>query len=739
MSKQRKRVIANGNDDANSHETTGLDMLQFTALHSEHINRSQAEQPVQETTDSDTARYRLKIQPQPPRYPFVSQYFGIKIFLVDHKDTMKVDSRIPIEVTLIYNNGEKVPDQSILEIEGGPDIIISTQGMASARFRIRDVSMKHENRRFCLKFACKMDSSGYMNQIVSPIISGEMTVIQHKLEIQPTPSFPKTWYKDEGGRDKFIEIQAKLLNQNNETVIDREVPLRVVLTYDGDSENEVKNQSILKMSNDSSAKIDSRTGTALLKVRIEEVSKNHQKQAFCVKIAPDTSFSPANYDIAMDVSPAIVVKSKRNKRNRKDAFRGMDKKAKMDMSSHIAASSLLNMSGPALDSSAFNAEQIANVQNKGDFSLVLHMTRSWCQYVMQGFEQMEWQHVGFEVMEGGQLNLHRPLYRCPGCWAYKDTLREPRHREDCVIAKATQTFKRCSIDESLSKMVNALSASSKGKSTVGTNRMIIDKSARENVSRSGVLEKETSVAEKRASKSDLQQSNLNGSKDAELKWGDAKARSQGQENPTSTLAAAAALARASIGDKKTVSLPPDFKRPKKASKNSIEPAKAPEPPVPTILPMPTSGLPPSLLPVPASSRNLSLGFLKSPLDEVFSTGPLDTLTDENKVQAILVVQSPNGFPAFDKDEKLAGFYVYDEANMVVTFYKISQYNLSSEQIHEIEELLRLHKNGKGEKGLVVTKEQEITLQKMKEQVMMSIFQLIEDAQGFTLPTESFGI
>ena len=81
----------------------------------------------------------------------------------------------------------------------------------------------------------------------------------------------------------------------------REVPLRVGLVYEtgetGDNV-EVKNQSILKLSNvrtfyvavevevcafhslfdqDSVTRVD-KTGKVVLRVRIEEVSKNHQKQ-----------------------------------------------------------------------------------------------------------------------------------------------------------------------------------------------------------------------------------------------------------------------------------------------------------------------------------------------------------------------------------------------------------------------------------------------------------------------------
>jgi hypothetical protein len=45
-----------------------------------------------------------------------------------------------------------------------------------------------------------------------------------------------------------------------------------------------------------------RDGRVTVRARIEEVSKNHQKQAFCFKLTPDAIFSPANYDISADIS-----------------------------------------------------------------------------------------------------------------------------------------------------------------------------------------------------------------------------------------------------------------------------------------------------------------------------------------------------------------------------------------------------------------------------------------------------
>lgn len=71
------------------------------------------------------------------------------------------------------------------------------------------------------------------------------------------------------------QSQVHLLGPSGAEVKSRRVPLRLVLMYD--NMHRVQNQEILKLSPDSKLVIDEH-GKATLRVRIEEVSKNHQKQ-----------------------------------------------------------------------------------------------------------------------------------------------------------------------------------------------------------------------------------------------------------------------------------------------------------------------------------------------------------------------------------------------------------------------------------------------------------------------------
>lgn len=287
---------------------------------------------------------------------------------------------------------------------------------------------------------------------VTPAVSTEMTVIQHRLVIQE--QLPDLWYKDEGGRDKCMTLPIFLMNEKNERVGNRPVPLRVTLLYE--NEHQVLKQDILKMSPECQRTIDA-TGKALLKLRIEDVSKNHQGQAFRLKVEADTAQSPMNFDVAYDLSSTISVRSKRNKRR--------PLKNPVSVTHHI----ITGPSNPASTTSSpssnaenemplatfgggFTAEDrrkkmrtdgASPTQMDGNASAsqnplvnTLESVLQWTTLVVGGLQQLEWQTIGYESKGDGHPDPERPIYRCPACWRYKDvmTYETAQHDSKCLIA-----------------------------------------------------------------------------------------------------------------------------------------------------------------------------------------------------------------------------------------------------------------------------------------------------------------
>jgi hypothetical protein len=77
----------------------------------------------------------------------------------------------------------------------------------------------------------------------------------------------------------------------------------------------VLKQDLLVVMPDSSMSVE-KSGCALIKLRINDVSKNHQRQQFHVTVSPDTGAAPLLNDVSADESHNIEVKSKRTKRTR---------------------------------------------------------------------------------------------------------------------------------------------------------------------------------------------------------------------------------------------------------------------------------------------------------------------------------------------------------------------------------------------------------------------------------------
>eukprot|EP01034_Spumella_vulgaris_P031174 gene31174-38521_t len=154
---------------------------------------------------------------------------------------------------------------------------------------------------------------------IAPLSSHGMLVIKHrllvKLDLRDNGNEDRQdiWFKDEGGKDNCIDVHVRLVDQNGNLVTTRSVPLRLTLQY-ASGENVLK-QDLLVVMPDSSMSVE-KSGCALIKLRINDVSKNHQRQQFHITVSPDTGAAPLLNDVSADESHNIEVKSKRTKRTR---------------------------------------------------------------------------------------------------------------------------------------------------------------------------------------------------------------------------------------------------------------------------------------------------------------------------------------------------------------------------------------------------------------------------------------
>ena len=319
------------------------------------------------------------------------------------------------------------------------------------KLRIRDVSLDHDGRSFRIEISPSSPSSP--QGTIAGTVTPPMNVVRYHLVIDEQP--PETWYKDEGGRDKSISLKYKLVNSHGEVVTDRDMPLSLSLIY-GENKNtdptrtrariqdriedriEVKNQQILRILSQNPPSL--KNGIGSVNLRVEEVSKNHQKQPFSFLLSPDISFAPSNLDVAPIASDAVAVRSKRNKRNRK---RESDNPRVKDVRLGNYPSSLPNFPSSGGLREPIDSKTISLLQTIPVIGSHLQGMASWMNYAYSTLSQLEFQHVGYEHdPNGGGPNMNCPLYRCPGCWVYRDTKSQSNHRDDCPVRKLIDSFEK---------------------------------------------------------------------------------------------------------------------------------------------------------------------------------------------------------------------------------------------------------------------------------------------------------
>ena len=246
-------------------------------------------------------------------------------------------------------------------------------------------------------------------------------VVNYKLRIAMDSNWSNIWYKDEGGRDKSMEVVAELYSHDNVQHRER-IPLRLTLYYspqDGTSDSgshhdlvKVTNQEILR-SLGSSSKLytDKSTGKATVRFRIEDVSKNHQGQDFVLQIAPD--YRKGFLDVAPGLTPSVSVRSKRNKRQRTStAGGGRSERRGSSPVEHSHTSSGdggRSVYAEQPGRSVWGQEGIATT-DPARLREAIQSIVHWTEEVVNGLYPLQWQILGYAQRPDGSPDYSRPHY-----------------------------------------------------------------------------------------------------------------------------------------------------------------------------------------------------------------------------------------------------------------------------------------------------------------------------------------
>jgi len=356
-------------------------------------------------------------------FPFVGTPFDITVYVSDANDQVyqgKVE--IPLSVSLCGDDNKVVEGaESIMSISPA-NICIGKNGVTTMKVTFKKLSMDVGNKKFKLLISASAVKDLYVKPVSSPVL----TCVRHKICITEENKTQFVWMKDEGGREKCIELDVSLRDATGAVVRNRKVKLKMTLCYSSGVAVSKEAQKILTMPEGSVKTINEETGNTIIKYRINEVSKTHQSQAFCVLISPDISTSPVNADIAPCTSVAVEVRSKRNnsiKRARENPtcnlFDGVGSGSVSASSSALNLNAMGQLIPASLGGDRMSKKgkkgtaggTVGDISSSSAFIMQLNNIVLWNNTVVEKLKEIRWKPIGQSESRPGVPS--QPLYSIP--------------------------------------------------------------------------------------------------------------------------------------------------------------------------------------------------------------------------------------------------------------------------------------------------------------------------------------
>jgi hypothetical protein len=285
------------------------------------------------------AALNLHLVEEPPAQPFVNSEIKLRVALVDATDGHQHSGTVlPLKVDLVQEDGTliKARNGKIVDVATGRGgrggrgkvEISATTGDVVLSITVNETSVLHNNQSFFIRISPAKSAS-----TVKPITSTVgMNVIKYKFKIGNMTGLerdPKTgaalFFKDEGGREKMVSVHGALIDKDGNSVAGfsgaNGLPIAVQLSYtDGAGVRDQAKCLVVK----NPGQVIGADGTVVVQFRLEDVSKNHGGQGFCVQIAHDVQRKPDVHGIGAAMAEPIIVRSKRNKKKPRGGKRGPD-------------------------------------------------------------------------------------------------------------------------------------------------------------------------------------------------------------------------------------------------------------------------------------------------------------------------------------------------------------------------------------------------------------------------------
>lgn len=415
------------------------------------------------TIQSNSDEPCLVIKTHPPSCVYSNESFRVEVQLELPKTSSppstiwNIDEAIHLKATLYTKSGKVVRDEAILMTtpmritipgaanadnssnstsEGTNENDNNSNGKRSVTVEciIRTDSIRQDSEtgyvvRFSTSSEERRRNNNPMNspgraRVVRGVSTRPTQLVNYKIRATVEEDWGSVWYKDEGGRDKSMEVFVAIYDKDGQLKTGENIPLCPVLCYKVDkdaSETMVANQDILRTLGSANILLDKDTGRTRLRFRVEDVSKNHQGQDFILKITPDTR-SKRYKDIAPAYTPAVNVRSKRNKRSRGGSTRvsgkpGNDIPGRSSDSPSATRQRITGSFGAGGQETLRSSSGAQNVPlNPADANRLQQAMRGiigWADEVVNGLYPLQWQVLGYQQHPDGTPDYTRPYHDMP--------------------------------------------------------------------------------------------------------------------------------------------------------------------------------------------------------------------------------------------------------------------------------------------------------------------------------------
>lgn len=376
----------------------------------------------------------IVVQKQPPKYVYSNESFEVSLQLERPKTASPLQRSLGgqgIELAAsLFNdkNGRQCGSEALLITQ--PSRIVMEEDDAgiyrcSVICMIRMDSIRRDTgASLSVRFTTRPESSPPVRGI-SGAATTTINLVNYKIKITLEDDWGPVWYKDEGGRDKSMEIYAAIYDKDGQLKTGEQIPLHPILCYQspGNFPAPCSNQEILRTLGTSKTVLDKDTGRARIRFRVEDVSKNHQAQDFTLMVGPDPR-AKGFQDIAPDYTPAVNVRSKRNKRSRNP---GTTSRTSSDPSRRASPTAMRSRYDDQQDSgSVFEAADVPRLRE------ALRSVINWADEVVNGLYPLQWQVLGYAQHPDGSTDYSRPYHNMPNpnpcinrvLGMYADTVRD---------------------------------------------------------------------------------------------------------------------------------------------------------------------------------------------------------------------------------------------------------------------------------------------------------------------------